>query len=104
MDTRQAQAQPSGGSVARRGVLAGVGAAVAGLVAKRTTTPAIAGDDGDLILNTTNTGTATTNFNRSSGDVLRLTTTGSVFAAIVGENDMAGGYGLVGASNAGTGV
>ena len=53
-------ATPSGRALHRRGMLAAVAALAAGGLAQRTARPAAAGTDGDLVLNTTNTGTATT--------------------------------------------
>src|SRR5690349_21447165 len=61
------QRRQTGGGVARRGILAGVAAVVAGVLAKWTAQPAAAGTDGDLVLNTTNTGTATTTLQTTTG-------------------------------------
>jgi hypothetical protein len=50
----------AGTTLRRRGMLAAVAALAAGGLAKSTATPALAGTDGDLVLNTSNTATATT--------------------------------------------
>jgi hypothetical protein len=51
---------PPGQPLRRRGILAAVAGLVAGALAPRTARPALAGTDGDLVLNTTNTEVADT--------------------------------------------
>ena len=58
---------PDGGQrLKRRGALAGVAALLVGALARWTAQPAVAGTDGDLVLNATNTATATTTLQNSS--------------------------------------
>src|SRR3954452_20489352 len=75
MDAQHGPGQPIGGSVARRGVLAAVAALAAGALAKYTTRPVHAGNDGDLVLNQANITTGVTsvsNPNNPNSDLFFL--------------------------------
>ena len=61
---REQRRQQAGAGVARRGVLAGVAAAVAGVLARWTATPVAAGTDSDLVLGAFNVLVSGTNNNQ----------------------------------------
>jgi hypothetical protein len=84
--TQPSTGTPPAATLRRRGMLAAVAALAAGGLAKATATPALAGTDGDLVLNTINTGTSRT--------TLQATTTLSVDALLVvdGTPSTASGY------------
>jgi hypothetical protein len=89
----------SEGRLRRRGMLVAVAALAAGGLAKATTTPALAGTDGDLVLNALNTTTGQTGIFLQAGANPGLAWVASALPG-AGNNDGMRGY----ASGNGTGV
>ncbi|HLH21988.1 MAG TPA: hypothetical protein VK066_05670 [Chloroflexota bacterium] len=119
MDAGQEQRRRAGRGVARRGVLAGVAAIVAGWLAKASERVAQAADGGNLIIGQTNTSTNTTYLNRNgstlstgtnvglivnndgASDGIRGATSGNNNYGVWGINYSSGGIGVRGVGDTG---